>query len=106
MSEFRANLDSFNVCLSHAWERLGEGVPVLSVLALFSILITACSPASSATRPAGDTGAQAGNADANRTLVFATRHEPVYIAKRGLQSTAPGSTGPTVFDAGLAMSAG
>jgi ABC-type transport system substrate-binding protein len=81
-------------------------VRLLPFLALFSILIAACSPASSSTRPTGDTSARAGNPDQNKTLVFATRHEPVYISKRGLQSTAPGSTGPTVFDAGLAMSAG
>jgi peptide/nickel transport system substrate-binding protein len=69
------------------------------------LLLAACAPG----QPGGGSNVQvpaAANPDENRTLVFATRHEPVYISKRGLQTTAPGSTGPALFDAGLTQSAG
>ncbi|MPZ13848.1 MAG: hypothetical protein GEU73_05400 [Chloroflexi bacterium] len=79
------------------------GIWILSTL----MILTACAPVGGGVGPRGDAPAQAPpNPDENRTLVFATRHEPVYIAKRGLQSTAPGSTGPALFDAGLTQTAG
>ena len=77
----------------------------ISGIALLSLLVAACSPGPSATRSDAQAPAAA-NPDESRTLVFATRHEPVYISKRGLQSTAPGSTGPVLFDAGLTQTAG
>jgi peptide/nickel transport system substrate-binding protein len=74
-------------------------------LVLVSLIVGACSPGPSALRSENQEPTVTSQDD-NRTLVFATRNEPVYISKRGLQSTAPGSTGPALFDAGLAQSAG
>lgn len=79
-----------------------NGILVLSFLA---VLATACGPGGAGVAPQGQAPVAA-NPDENRTLVFATRHEPVYISKRGLQSTAPGTTGPLLFDAGLTHTAG
>jgi len=59
-----------------------------SMLACVCVLAAACAPSrvSVGTEP---TVPAAANPDENRTIVFATRNEPVYISKRGLQSTAP-----------------
>src|SRR5688572_9923805 len=73
--------------------------------AILPLLLAACAPGQGVGRP-DSAAAVPANADENRTLVFATRHEPVYISKRGLQSTAPGSTAPALFDAGLTQTAG
>ncbi|MEA2642643.1 MAG: peptide/nickel transport system substrate-binding protein [Chloroflexota bacterium] len=74
-------------------------------LTALALLASACGPAAPSVAPQSQAPA-ATSPDDTRTLVFATRNEPVYISKRGLQSTAPGSTGPVLFDAGLTMTAG
>ena len=78
---------------------------MLTFFALLCFAGVACAPTSGPGR--SDARSQpAPDLDAARTIVFATRNEPVYVSKRGLQSTAPGSTGPLLFDAGLTNTAG
>src|SRR4030095_13187531 len=79
----------------------------VGMLSWLAMLMLGCGTGGAPLAPQGPAPAlSAGNQDDNRTLVFATRYEPVYISTRGFKSTAPGSTGPVIFDAGLTQTAG